>query len=103
MDYKKLHMKKFRAIILLLLVYVQACNKTASLEPIGPLPSERQLAWHELEYYAFVHFNMNTFTNMEWGTGAENQYSSFPWSREGGHDGTVRVGRVELWITKHCI
>ena len=64
-------MKKFRVVILLLLVYVQACNKTESLEPIGPLPSERQLAWHDQEYYAFVHFNMNTFTNMEWGTGAE--------------------------------
>ncbi len=71
MDYKTLNMEKFRVVILLLLVFVQACNKTESLKPLGPIPSERQLAWHELEYYAFVHFNMNTFTNMEWGTGAE--------------------------------
>lgn len=41
-------------------------------EPLSPLPSERQLAWSELEYYAFVHFNMNTFTGAEWGTGAED-------------------------------
>ena len=36
---------------------------------------------------------MINFTDKEWGRGGENQYSSFPWSREGGPDGTVRVGR----------
>ncbi|MBN2311044.1 MAG: alpha-L-fucosidase [Candidatus Hydrogenedentes bacterium] len=44
---------------------------TAAPEPVGALPSPRQLAWQQLEYYAFVHFNMNTFTNMEWGEGEE--------------------------------
>lgn len=39
--------------------------------PFGPVPTEAQMAWQEMEFNAFVHFNMNTFTNMEWGMGSE--------------------------------
>lgn len=44
----------------------------AQIEPIAPIPSQKQLEWQKLEYYGFLHFNMNTFTNVEWGEGKES-------------------------------
>lgn len=39
--------------------------------PVFPLPTERQLKWNETEFYAFFHYGMNTYTNLEWGNGDE--------------------------------
>ncbi|MGF1558069.1 MAG: alpha-L-fucosidase [Flavobacteriaceae bacterium] len=66
-------MKKTNSFVsILLLTLFLACTAVEPPAPVGPVPSDRHLAWHSLDYYAFIHFNMNTFTNMEWGTGAES-------------------------------
>ncbi len=35
-------------------------------------PTERQLAVQEMEFYSFIHFTVNTYTDQEWGTGQED-------------------------------
>ncbi|MBL0181528.1 MAG: alpha-L-fucosidase [Chitinophagaceae bacterium] len=60
-------MKNFSIIILV-------CCPLVFQAQIGiPKPSKAQLAWHEMEFYLFMHFGPNTFTDLEWGHGTEKE------------------------------
>jgi len=86
-----------------------------ALHPYGPVPSENQMRWQEMEYYAFLHFSMNTFTDQEWGDGAENVSLFNPvdldcrqWARvckEAGMKGIIMVAKHHcgfcMWPTKY--
>lgn len=67
-------MKRFT----LLLAFLSFTALAQKAIPVYPIPSAKQLAWADLEYYGFIHFNMDTFTNVEWGEGKENPSSFNP-------------------------
>lgn len=64
---------KFSTVAIILMLILSCSKKESVMAPsiVGPTPSESQLAWHEMEMNAFVHFTTNTFTGKEWGYGDE--------------------------------
>ncbi|NWL03150.1 alpha-L-fucosidase [Flavobacterium collinsii] len=72
-------------------------------KPFGPVPTQKQIDWQEMEFYAFVHFSLNTFTNKEWGFGDESpelfnpsQLDVRQWARvvkEAGMKGIILVAK----------
>lgn len=90
-------------------------EKATPPEPILPIPNERQIAWQELQFYGFVHFNMNTFSDREWGFGDEKPEQFNPtaldarqWARiakEAGMKGLIITAKHHdgfvLWPSKY--
>ena len=83
-------------------------------------PSPRQLAFLQHPFYAFVHFTVNTYTNLEWGLGTEDPAIFNPvhldcdaWVdvvKSAGMDGLVLTAKHHdgfcLWpsrYTEHCV
>ncbi len=58
--------------ILFISAILFGCSQTKAPAPFGPTPSENQWRWQEMEYYAFIHFSLNTYTDQSWGYGNED-------------------------------
>ena len=64
-------MKKIIVLILVMLM-IHAYGQETKPTPCGPVPTENQLRWQEMEMYAFIHYSLNTYTDQEWGFGNED-------------------------------
>jgi len=109
--------ENFLNLLLFAIVLILGCGGDAppSPAPYGALPSKRQLEWYKLQYYAFIHFSPNTFTNKEWGYGDESPAIFNPtdldvdqWARiisEAGMKGIVITAKHHdgfcLWPSKY--
>jgi alpha-L-fucosidase len=59
-------------IILSVCTIVNSHAQLKAPAAFGPVPTANQMRWQEMEYYAFVHFSLNTYTDQSWGYGNED-------------------------------
>ena len=65
-------MNHMRNIVASLLASLLIMTAWAQENPCGPVPTENQLRWQDMEMYAFIHYSLNTYTDQEWGGGNED-------------------------------
>lgn len=66
---KNLYFCVMKRIFLTTMIALALASCTKAPESIYPIPTDNQLEWQRMEMYAFIHFGLNTFNDMEWGYG----------------------------------
>ena len=61
-----------KQIVAPILLSVLVMTAWAQEKVCGPVPTENQLRWQDMEMYAFIHYSLNTYTDQEWGFGNED-------------------------------
>ncbi len=103
------------ALVLLLTAPSAASSQVNAPSGYGPIPSKNQLEWQRMEYYAFIHLSVNTYTDMAWGMGDEDPNIFNPkdldcrqWARickEAGMKGVIITAKHHsgfcLWPSKY--
>ncbi len=111
MNYKNL----FLTVFIFTNVQFFTFGQVKAPSPIFPIPNQNQLRWQQMEYYAFVHFSVNTYTDMSWGKGDEDpkifnpeQLDCRQWARickEAGMKGVIITAKHHsgfcLWPSKY--
>ena len=62
-------MRNFPILAVAALLLLVGCHR---VEPYGAVPTQQQLAWQDMDMYAFIHYSLNTYTDQEWGFGNED-------------------------------
>ena len=65
-------MKTIKPFLAILICAASLAVSAQRKIPCGPVPTENQLRWQEMEMYAFIHYSLNTYTDQEWGFGNED-------------------------------
>lgn len=99
--------KVFQVVVLSALAATTSGHAAAEVRPptpIGGLPDPYQLGWHELEFYGFIHYSPNVFTDREWGDGSESPHVFNPTELDAGQwaEAAKNAGMTGLILTaKH--
>ncbi|WP_435357959.1 alpha-L-fucosidase [Emticicia sp. SJ17W-69] len=104
-----------KLLTLFLISFSFSFAQNDSPKPFGPIPTKNQLQWQKMEYYAFIHFSINTYTDVAWGYGNEDpklfnptQLDCRQWARickEAGMKGIIFTAKHHsgfcLWPSKY--